>query len=62
MSSYTVPMSWDFTVEADSPEEARQLVVFAVDRMLPGDTWILGETLSAEYMVGDAEFLRDNDE
>lgn len=53
MTKYKVPISWDFTVDAADADEAKRIVTAALNGLLPGDGWVLGETLSAEYMVDE---------
>lgn len=53
MSKYNVPISWAFTVEASDPDEAKRIVASALYDLLPGDNWVLGETLCPEGMVDE---------
>lgn len=62
MSKYIVPIGWDFTVEASSAEEAQEIVARALDSALPGDGYVLGETLIGDSMVGKPELLSPNTE
>lgn len=59
MSKYYVTFSEMVSIEADSDDEAREIVAKRLDEILPSDGWMFGRTLCGEDMIDEVRRIGD---